>query len=103
MSHWMPFQDIKEISMYMYDKEDYVPLNWDKLITNEEVWMTIQDEMDKKFSADCLMTIITKAKEQGLKDKDIFLSVEKEEDEEEEKEEYVSVFENSIDDTTKDL
>jgi hypothetical protein len=49
------------------------------------------------------MTIITKAKEQGLKDKDIFLSVEKEEDEEEEKEEYVSVFENSIDDTTKDL
>jgi hypothetical protein len=60
--------------------------------------------MEKKFSANCLMTIITKAKEVGLKDKDIFLPVEKEEeDEEEEKEEYVEVFESSIDDTTKDL
>ena len=70
--------------MYMYEMEDYVPLNWDSLSSNPDVWMTIKEEMDKKFSADCMMKIITKAKEVGLKDKDIFLPVEKEEGEEEE-------------------
>lgn len=89
--------------MYMYEQEDYVPLNWDSLSSDPDVWATIKEEMDKKFHADCLLKIITKAKEVGLKDKDIFLPVEKEEDEEEEKEEYVEVFESSIDDTTKDL
>ena len=90
--------------MYMYEQEDYVPLNWEKLITNKEVWITIQEEMDKKFGADCLMKIITAAKEQGMKDKDIFIPITADmEDEEEEKEEYVEVFESSIDDTTKDL
>ncbi len=96
--------------MYMYEQEDYVPLNWDKLITNKEVWITIQEEMDKKFGAECLMRIITAAKEQGMKDKDIFIPItadmsdeEEDEGEEEEKEEYVEVFESSIDDTTKDL
>lgn len=88
--------------MYMYEQEEYVPLNWDALSADDDVWATIKEEMEKKFSANCLMTIITKAKEVGLKDKDIFLPVEKE-DEEEEKEEYVEVFESSIDDTTKDL
>ena len=91
--------------MYMYEEEEsYVPLNWDKLITNKEVWITIQEEMDKKFGADCLMKIITAAKEQGMKDKDIFIPITADmEDEEEEKEEYVEVFESSIEDTTKDL
>lgn len=92
--------------MYMYEQEDYVPLNWDKLITDKEVWITIQDEMDSRFSADCLMKIITKAKERGMKDKEIFMPIVDmgdEEGEEEEKEEYVSVFESSIDDSTKDL
>lgn len=88
--------------MYMYEQEEYVPLNWDALSADDDVWATIKEEMEKKFSANCLMTIITKAKEVGLKDKDIFLPVEKE-DEEEEKEEYVEVFESSIEDTTKDL
>jgi hypothetical protein len=89
----------------MYEEEEsYVPLNWDKLITNKEVWITIQEEMDKKFGADCLMKIITAAKEQGMKDKDIFIPITADmEDEEEEKEEYVEVFESSIEDTTKDL
>ena len=92
--------------MYMYEQEDYVPLNWDSLSSDPDVWMTIKEEMDKKFSAECMMKIITKAKEVGLKDKDIFLPVKPEEmDSEEadmEEEEYVNVFENSIDDTTKE-
>lgn len=90
--------------MYMYEQEDYVPLNWDSLSSDPDVWMTIKEEMEKKFGADCMMKIITKAKEVGLKDKDIFLPVEPEmEEEDEEEEEYVEVFESSIDDTTKDL
>ena len=92
----------------MYNKEDYVPLNWDKLASNPDVWATIKEEIEKKFSADCLLTVITAAKEAGLKDKDIFLPVadlEKDEDEEEEDEgmpEYASLEEDSIGDTTED-
>jgi len=59
----------------MYNNEDYVPLNWDKLATNPDVWEVIKEEIEKKFSADCMMTVITAAKEAGLKDKDIFLPV----------------------------
>lgn len=94
----------------MYNKEDYVPLNWDKLITNPDVWSTIKEEIEKKFSADCMMTVITAAKEAGLKDADIFLPVadmEEEEDMEEEDmaegmPEYASLEEDSIGDTTED-
>ena len=94
----------------MYNKEDYVPLNWDKLVQNPDVFETIKEEMEKKFSADCLMTIITAAKEAGLKDADIFLPVadmeEDEEEMEEEKDEgmpeYASLEEDSIGDTTED-
>jgi hypothetical protein len=90
----------------MYEKEDFVPLNWDKLVTNKEVFDTIKEEMDKKFSAECLMTIITAAKEAGLKDADIFLPVaDMEEDSEEEDEgmpEYASLEEDSIGDSTED-
>lgn len=89
----------------MYEKEDFVPLNWDKLVTNEEVFKTIKEEMDKKFSAECLMTIITAAKEAGLKDKDIFLEIADLDEEEEEDEgmpEYSDIDEDSIGDTTKD-
>lgn len=93
-----------------YEMEDYVPLNWDKLSSDPDVWMTIKEEMDKKFGADCMMKIITKAKEVGLKDKDIFLPVEEEKEEYvdapgnymEDQEEYEDPFENSIDDTTED-
>jgi hypothetical protein len=91
----------------MYEKEDFVPLNWDKLVTNKEVFDTIKEEMDKKFSAECLMTIITAAKEAGLKDADIFLPVaDMEEDSEEEEDdgmpEYASLEEDSIGDSTED-
>jgi len=89
--------------MMYYNKEDYVPLNWDKLVKNPAVFETIKEEMEKKFSADCMMTIITAAKEAGLKDKDIFGPMEEEEsEEEEEKEEYVSVFSDSIGNTIED-
>jgi hypothetical protein len=95
----------------MYNKEDYVPLNWDKLASDPDVWEVIKEEIEKKFSADCMMTVITAAKEAGLKDKDIFLPVVDLEDSEEESEmeeedegmpEYASLEEDSIGDTTKD-
>ena len=94
----------------MYNIEDYVPLNWDKLITNPDVWETIKEEIEKKFSADCMMTVITAAKEAGLKDADIFLPVADMEDSEDdikeiEKEgmpEYASLEEDSIGDSTED-
>lgn len=90
----------------MYNKEDYVPLNWDKLVTNPDVWETIKEEIEKKFSADCMMTVITAAKEAGLKDKDIFLPVADMEEEEEEVDEgmpeYASLEEDSIGDSTED-
>lgn len=93
----------------MYNKEDYVPLNWDKLASDPDVWETIKEEIEKKFSADCLLTVITAAKEAGLKDKDIFLPVaDLEEGEEEEEDmaegmpEYANLEEDSIGDTTED-
>ena len=95
----------------MYNKEDYVPLNWDKLASNPDVWATIKEEIEKKFSADCLLTVITAAKEAGLKDADIFLPVADMEEEEEDMEEedmaegmpeYASLEEDSIGDTTED-
>jgi hypothetical protein len=95
----------------MYNKEDYVPLNWDTLASNPDVWETIKEEIEKKFSADCILTVITAAKEAGLKDKDIFLPVADLEDEEEGMEEedmsegmpeYADLEEDSIGDTTKE-
>jgi hypothetical protein len=90
--------------MMMNNTEDFVPLNWDTLVKNPDVFETIKEEMEKKFSAECLMTIITSAKEAGLKDKDIFMPVEAEEEdsEEEGKEEYIDVFGNSIENTVED-
>lgn len=63
--------------MYMEMKEmdEFVPLNWDKLSKNPEVWMVIKDELDK-LSPYCMMRVITAAKSQEMKDKDIFLPVE---------------------------
>lgn len=91
----------------MYNKEDYVPLNWDALASNPDVWSTIKEEIEKKFSADCILTVITAAKEAGLKDKDIFLPVKDMEDTEEEDmsegmPEYADLEEDSIGDTTED-
>ena len=56
----------------MYDKEnEFVPLNFEKLSKNPAVWEVIKEELNY-LSGDCLMKIITAAKEQGMKDKDIF-------------------------------
>lgn len=98
--------------MMMGEKEDFVPLNWDALVKNPAVFETIKEEMEKKFSAECLMTIITAAKEAGLKDKDIFMPVEMEEEDSEEEdseedmkeetEEYIDVFGSSVGNTIED-
>jgi len=77
-----------------YENEMYVPLNWDTLIKNKEVFETIKEEMDKKFEAECLMKIITAAKEQGMKDKDIFMP--------KPKIEMVSLFDDSVGNSLED-
>ena len=83
----------------MYDKEyenDYVPLNFEELSKNPAVWEVIKEEMNY-LSGDCLMKIITAAKEEGLKDDKIFMpSVEVVEVE------FEDLFKSSIDDTTEE-
>ena len=60
----------------MYDKEnEFVPLNFDRLSKNAAVWEVIKEEMNY-LSGECLMKIITAAKEQGLKDNQIFMPTE---------------------------
>lgn len=57
----------------MYDKEnEFVPLDFEKLSKNPEVWKVMKEEM-QYLKGDCLMKIITVAKEQGLKDNQIFM------------------------------
>jgi hypothetical protein len=83
----------------MYDKEyenDYVPLNFDELSKNPAVWEVIKEEMNY-LSGDCLMKIITAAKEEGLKDDKIFIpTVEVVEVE------FEDIFKSSINDTTEE-
>ena len=60
----------------MYDKEnEFVPLNVEALSRNPVVWEVIKEEL-QYLSGECLMKIITAAKEQGLKDKQIFMPME---------------------------
>ena len=60
----------------MYDKEnEFVPLNFEQLSKNAAVWEVMKEEMNY-LSGECLMKIITAAKEQGLKDKQIFIPTE---------------------------
>ena len=83
----------------MYDKEyenDYVPLNFEELSKNPAVWEVIKEEMNY-LSGDCLMKIITAAKEQGLKDDKIFMPVV-----EVVEVEFEDLFKSSIDDTTEE-
>lgn len=75
-------------------EEQYIPLNWDKLSSNADVWEVIKEEMDKKFEAECLMKIITAAKEAGMKDADVFLPMPKME--------VVSLFADSIGNSLED-
>ena len=92
--------------MYMMmsgEEEEFVPMNWDALVANPAVFETIKEEMEDKFSAECLMKIITAAKEAGLKDKDIFLPMQADEEEDmAEEEEYASPFEDSIGNSLED-
>lgn len=81
-----------------YEKEnEYVPLNFEELSKNPEVWEVMKEEMNY-LSGDCLMKIITAAKEQGLKDDKIFMPAVVEMEIE-----FADVFESSIDDTTEEL
>lgn len=60
-----------------YEKEEeYVPLNWDSLMKDPDVLEEIKMYMDE-LDAEYLLSIITKAKEKNMKDKDIFLPVKK--------------------------
>ena len=61
----------------MYDdkENEFVPLNFERLSKNAAVWEVIKEEMNY-LSGECLMKIITAAKEQGLKDNQIFMPVE---------------------------
>ena len=58
-----------------YEKEDneeeFVPMNWDALFENPAVLETIKEEL-KNLEAGCILKIITSAKQQGLKDEEIF-------------------------------
>lgn len=83
-------------------EEEFVPLNWDALVKNAAVFEAIKEEMEDKFSAECLMKIITAAKEAGLKDKDIFLPMKADVEEDKAEEEYASPFEDSIGNSLED-
>ena len=81
----------------MYDKEnEFVPLNFQSLAENPVVWEVIKEELNY-LSGDCLMKIITAAKEEGMKDQEIFFpAVEQTEIE------FENPFATSIDDSTKE-
>ena len=77
----------------MYDKEnEFVPLNFETLSKNPAVWEVIKEEM-QYLSGECLMKIITAAKEEGLKDKQIFMPTE-----EVVEVEFVDPFDDSMED-----
>jgi len=60
----------------MYDKEnEFVPLNVEALSKNPAVWEVIKEEI-QNLSGECLMKIVTEAKKQGMKDKQIFMPTE---------------------------
>ena len=80
-----------------YEKEnEFVPLNFERLSKNAAVWEVIKEEMNY-LSGECLMKIITAAKEEGLKDNQIFMQLV-----EETELEFEDPFETSIDDTTEE-
>jgi hypothetical protein len=82
--------------MYYEKENEFVPLNFDALSSNPVVWEVIKEEMNY-LSAECLMKIITAAKEEGLKDNQIFMQLV-----EETELEFEDPFETSIDDTTEE-
>jgi hypothetical protein len=81
----------------MNEKEnEFVPLNFEQLSKNPVVWEVIKEEL-QYLSGDCLMKIITAAKEEGLKDNQIFFKAV-----EETEIEFEDPFATSIDDSTKE-
>jgi hypothetical protein len=81
----------------MYDKEnEFVPLNFEELSKNPVVWEVIKEEMNY-LSGDCLMKIITAAKEEGLQDSNIFFPAVAETEIK-----FEDPFATSIDDSTKE-
>lgn len=58
-----------------YKENDFVPLNFERLSKNAAVWEVIKEELNY-LSGECLMKIITAAKEEGLKDNQIFMPTE---------------------------
>lgn len=58
-----------------YKENEFVPLNIETLSKNPVVWEVIKEEL-QNLSGECLMKIITVAKEQGLKDNKIFMPTE---------------------------
>lgn len=58
-----------------YKENNFVPLNIERLSKNAAVWEVIKEEI-QYLKGDCLMKIITAAKEQGLKDNQIFMPTE---------------------------
>ena len=75
-----------------YKEQEFVPLNFEALMKNPEVMKVILEEM-QNLEAECLMKIITAAKEQGLKDKQIFMPTE-----EVVEVEFVDPFDDSMED-----
>ena len=75
-----------------YKEDEFVPLNFESLMKNPEVFKVILEEM-QNLEAECLMKIITAAKQQGLKDSQIFMPTE-----EVVEVEFVDPFEDSMED-----
>ena len=75
-----------------YKEKEFVPLNFESLMKNPEVLKVILEEM-QNLEAECLMKIITAAKQQGLKDSQIFMPTE-----EVVEVEFVDPFEDSMED-----
>lgn len=82
---------------YGKEDKDFVPLNWESLSSDANVWEVIKEELDK-LSADCKLTIITAAKGEGMKDAQIFKPVMKEVEVKYEELDDMDVFEDSTKD-----
>lgn len=81
----------------MYDKEnEFVPLNFEELSKNKQVWEVMKEAMTY-LDGNCLMKIITAAKEEGLKGSKIFMPLV-----ETIEVEFADPFATSIKDTTEE-
>jgi len=80
----------------MYEKEnEYVPLDFENLSKNPAVWEVMKEEMNN-LDGECLMKIVSAAKMEGLKDKEIFLPREVVEVE------FTDPFDDSVEDNSEE-